>query len=292
VSVLVVWRTEGPSPAGVGRADQAAAIWKAHTAPSMSAQSSRSQPRCPTAVWTEDGVQAVEADVDSDKVVRIESSPGWTGDNAARHALAAERQAARVLVVRDTGTRAQETYEACSAVAPALQLQVNGVATLHHGRFAAEDRALLDGAVETAIGKDSPLGGRIVVGKQTLEHSLDLCAGLLISDLCPMDELLQRIGRLHRHRRPRGNLAGDTDLAGAVLHMLLNHLAEVSPGAKLGSTAPCSRASFLLVEAGDRQPRSLAEAFRTPCAANAGAAVGLPRTRGDERSSRITAARG
>ncbi|NDW46344.1 type I-E CRISPR-associated protein Cas7/Cse4/CasC [Ruegeria sp. PrR005] len=73
------------------------------------------------------------------------------------------------------------------------------------------------------------------------------------------------------------NLGGGSDanrLAGDVLHNLLYLIAEVSPGAKLGSTAPYSRASFLLVEAGDRQPRTLAEAFRTPCAANAGVAVG------------------
>lgn len=70
------------------------------------------------------------------------------------------------------------------------------------------------------------------------------------------------------------NLAGDTALAGEVLHNLLYLIAEVSPGAKLGSTAPYSRASFLLVEAGDRQPRSLAEAFRTACAANTGVAIG------------------
>lgn len=70
-----------------------------------------------------------------------------------------------------------------------------------------------------------------------------------------------------------GNLGGDTALAGEVLHNLLYLIAEVSPGAKLGSTAPYSRASFLLVEAGERQPRSLAEAFRTACAANTGVAI-------------------
>lgn len=69
------------------------------------------------------------------------------------------------------------------------------------------------------------------------------------------------------------NLGGDTALAGEVLHNLLYLIAEVSPGAKLGSTAPYSRASFLLVEAGDRQPRSLAEAFRDACAASTGPAV-------------------
>jgi len=69
------------------------------------------------------------------------------------------------------------------------------------------------------------------------------------------------------------NLGGDALLAGGVLHNLLYLIAEISPGAKLGSTAPYSRASFLLVEAGDRQPRSLAEAFRDPCKASAPAAV-------------------
>ena len=69
------------------------------------------------------------------------------------------------------------------------------------------------------------------------------------------------------------NLGGDRALAGEVLHNLVYLIAEVSPGAKLGSTAPYSRASFLLLEAGDRQPRSLAEAFRTPCAPETGRAV-------------------
>lgn len=60
------------------------------------------------------------------------------------------------------------------------------------------------------------------------------------------------------------NLGGDADLAGEVVHNLLYLVAEVTPGAKLGSTAPYGRADFMLVEAGDRQPRSLANAFRTP----------------------------
>lgn len=62
------------------------------------------------------------------------------------------------------------------------------------------------------------------------------------------------------------NLGGDLELAGLVLHNLVHLIAEVSPGAKLGSTAPYSRASVMLLEAGDRQPRSLAEAYRSPCA--------------------------
>ena len=69
------------------------------------------------------------------------------------------------------------------------------------------------------------------------------------------------------------NLGDDSELAGQVLHNLIYLIAEVSPGAKLGSTAPYGRASFMLLEAGDRQPRSLAEAYRTPCAPHAAPAV-------------------
>jgi len=65
-----------------------------------------------------------------------------------------------------------------------------------------------------------------------------------------------------------------TALAANVVHNLLYLIAEVSPGAKLGSTAPYDRASFMLVEAGDRQPRSLAGAFRKAVEPDIDLAVG------------------
>ena len=61
------------------------------------------------------------------------------------------------------------------------------------------------------------------------------------------------------------NLGGDTSLAGEVIQRLIHLIATVSPGAKLGSTAPYGYATWMLVEAGERQPRSLAEAFRKAC---------------------------
>lgn len=51
------------------------------------------------------------------------------------------------------------------------------------------------------------------------------------------------------------------ELAGRVVQHLLHLIATVSPGAKRGSTAPFGWAQFMLVEAGDWQPRSLAGAF-------------------------------
>lgn len=61
------------------------------------------------------------------------------------------------------------------------------------------------------------------------------------------------------------NLGGDRGMSGQVIHNLIHLIAEVSPGAKLGSTAPYGYADLMLVEAGDRQPRSLSGAFRRPC---------------------------
>ncbi len=61
------------------------------------------------------------------------------------------------------------------------------------------------------------------------------------------------------------NLGEDAKMAGEVCRRLVHLIATVSPGAKLGSTAPYGYASWMLIEAGDRQPRSLGEAFRQPC---------------------------
>jgi CRISPR system Cascade subunit CasC len=60
------------------------------------------------------------------------------------------------------------------------------------------------------------------------------------------------------------NLGRDAALAGRVVEHLIHLVATVSPGAKLGSTAPYGWAQLLLIEMGTRQPRTLANAFRDP----------------------------
>ena len=118
-------------------------------------------------------------------------------DAVAQMAVDAARAGAKVLVVRNTVNYAVNT---CNAV---MELASDDTpALLHHGRYAAGDRRLLDAQVEAMLGRDNrPDGGGVVVGTQTLEQSLDIDADLLITDLCPADVLLQRIGRLHRHGR-------------------------------------------------------------------------------------------
>ena len=132
-------------------------------------------------------------------------------DNAeaiAELAIHAAKQGAKVLIIRNTVPSALATFRAIESLAQNSGLQealfnLNGIATVHHSRYSREDRPMLDKAVEQQIGKEraEPLKACIVVGTQTLEQSLDIDADLLISDLCPMDVLLQRVGRLHRHDR-------------------------------------------------------------------------------------------
>jgi CRISPR-associated endonuclease/helicase Cas3 len=76
--------------------------------------------------------------------------------------------------------------------------------TLFHSRFTVGDRAGIELEVLRRFGPGSTPGdrrGRLLVASQVIEQSLDLDFDFLVSDLCPMDLVIQRAGRLHRHRR-------------------------------------------------------------------------------------------
>ena len=151
--------------------------------------------------------QAMPGDAKQGKSVRVEQRPCLEKPESLLPDIAAALKAgARALVVLNTVGRAIALHKLAEAdpdMNPYL-FQCAGVIAPHHGRFAPVDRELLDEAVTKTLGKNSPDGARLLIGTQTLEQSLDIDADLLITDLCPMDVLLQRIGRLQRHRnRPR-----------------------------------------------------------------------------------------
>ena len=75
---------------------------------------------------------------------------------------------------------------------------------LWHARFLPADRSKIEQKVLTAASKDAAPAdrrGQIAVATQVGEQSLDLDFDALISDLAPIDTLIQRIGRTRRHRR-------------------------------------------------------------------------------------------
>lgn len=98
-------------------------------------------------------------------------------------------------VICNTVTRAQQAAEALEAAFP-------GEVTLAHSRFIAPHRFAIESELLRRLGRSGDRPHRlIVVGTQVLEQSLDVDFDLMVTDLAPVDLVLQRIGRLHRHQR-------------------------------------------------------------------------------------------
>ncbi|MCF6205133.1 MAG: CRISPR-associated helicase/endonuclease Cas3 [Methylococcaceae bacterium] len=74
---------------------------------------------------------------------------------------------------------------------------------LFHSRYRYCDRMLKEQKVLNHYDIKSPRQGRILVGTQVIEQSLDIDFDWLISFICPIDLLFQRMGRLHRHNNSR-----------------------------------------------------------------------------------------
>lgn len=103
-------------------------------------------------------------------------------------------------VLRDTVSRAQSAYQKLR--------KAFGVSCvkLVHSRFIAVDRMRNDAELLCLLGPDSDSrpDKLIVVGTQVIEQSLDIDFDVMITDIAPIDLLLQRMGRLHRHQRGEG----------------------------------------------------------------------------------------
>jgi len=99
-----------------------------------------------------------------------------------------------LLVIRNTVARAQELAEQLR------QALGDEAVTLMHARFTVADRRRLETGLVEQFG---PGGTRpmphVVVATQVVEQSLDVSFDALITDMCPIDLLFQRIGREHRH---------------------------------------------------------------------------------------------
>lgn len=101
-------------------------------------------------------------------------------------------------VVRNTVSRAQATARALREVFGDADVRL-----LHSG-FIAEHRAQHEDRLVAELGRDGTRPQRlIVVGTQVIEQSLDIDVDIMVSDIAPVDLLLQRAGRMHRHTRSR-----------------------------------------------------------------------------------------
>lgn len=101
-------------------------------------------------------------------------------------------------IIVNTVERAQQLFKLIREAAPA-----DVILQLFHARFPGDQRTELEVAVLSTFGKQGERPIRaLLVATQVVEQSLDIDFDFLISDLAPVDLLLQRAGRLHRHERP------------------------------------------------------------------------------------------
>jgi CRISPR-associated endonuclease/helicase Cas3 len=121
--------------------------------------------------------------------------------SAIEEALLRAEQGQQVLWIENTVNEAQAIYKVLAARAENLDVAV--VCGLLHSRFIKADRAANEAVWVSTFGKEGAAWrgqqGRILVGTQVLEQSLDIDADFLVSRIAPTDMLLQRLGRLWRH---------------------------------------------------------------------------------------------
>jgi CRISPR-associated endonuclease/helicase Cas3 len=104
-----------------------------------------------------------------------------------------------VVWIRNSVNSAIDAYQqVCSA------LEAPDNCLLFHSRFTLADRKRIETGVLEIFGKNScgdDRRGKVLIATQVFQESLDADADVMISDLCPIDDLIQRAGRLHRHTR-------------------------------------------------------------------------------------------
>ncbi len=145
----------------------------------------------------------------------LSADPGTAVSPGGRRAVLREElrpvveEGGTALVCCTTVTEAQSTFRDLRAAFPELAARDGGVRLLH-SRFPAETRQRITAECEAAYGKPQegePVRLReasVLVATQVVEQSLDLDFDLVVSDLAPLAQLLQRAGRGRRHRRGLG----------------------------------------------------------------------------------------
>jgi len=151
----------------------------------------------------QDGLQEIAISPSEKKQVAI--SLKLDADKVIEEALNRAEQGQQVLWIENTVAEAQALFLKLSARATTLDIETG----LLHSRFTQTHRQINEQKWVTLFGKagwpERIKNGRILVGTQVLEQSLDIDADFLVTRLAPTDMILQRLGRLWRHKNPHRN---------------------------------------------------------------------------------------
>ena len=151
-----------------------------------------------------------KADKERARELKIKVKSGLLEDFAGTAKLAAQTVAGGgcLCVLANTVRGAQEIFRELETLKAAGALRDDCGLCLFHARFPAKKRAKIEKRVGRVFGPKSKIKGKewrppcaILVATQVVEQSLDVDFDCFISQIAPVDLLLQRAGRLWRHQR-------------------------------------------------------------------------------------------
>lgn len=123
-------------------------------------------------------------------------------DDSFREAVERANDGQYVLWIENTVDDAVKIYQKFSTYFNGSDIECG----LVHSRYTFIDRQNIEDKWVNLFGKNNQNrysgSGKILIGTQILEQSLDIDADFLVSRICPIDLLMQRSGRLWRHNRP------------------------------------------------------------------------------------------
>lgn len=193
--------------------------------------------------------------VSATRTLKFETLPGLLGDakKTAKEARDLVKDGGCCCVILNTVKQAQEVYKALTEGGDNGKgkknqgnepLMPKDRVLLFHSRFTAADRERITKDVLDKFGKDTSNRPKkfILVATQVVEQSLDVDFDHMITEIAPLDLLLQRSGRVKRHPRTKDN--GGDDRGDPALYVLLP---ETEKKVK-GETKPVDKPDFKVSE--------------------------------------------
>jgi CRISPR-associated endonuclease/helicase Cas3 len=157
-----------------------------------------------THVSTKTG-ETCELTVNEEPTQKLIYSELWESDELAltdNHILQikhwVETDGASMCIICNTVADAQTMYRQLSE-------HLSITADLFHAKFTNADRVTIENHVLNKYGKHAVRQAGLLIATQVVEQSLDLDFDIMISQIAPIEYLMQRMGRLWRHDRTEGS---------------------------------------------------------------------------------------